>query len=145
MWNAGLIMKKLKKERVAFTWYFNWRYPIEAIRDLLRQTKYFFQRGMYGYADEDYWSLDGYLCKWLPGALRRYKKSIGYPGIEGAKTPKEWGDVCEKMARGFEAKIKQDEITWSKTEDFKKKYAKLQKEYEEGMALFVKWFDHLWD
>jgi len=136
----------MKKKRIAFTWYLNWRYPIEAIKDLFWQTKYFIQRGLYGYADEDWWGLDDYLSTWLPNALRQYgKRGMSYPGTGEANTPEKWKAILEKMARGFEAQKKQDDITWNKTKNFKTQYKKLQKEFEEGMKLFTKWYGHLWD
>lgn len=38
--------------------------------DLIRA---FIQRGRRGWADQDVWSLDGYLNSWLPDALRRLR------------------------------------------------------------------------
>ncbi len=139
----------MKKQRIAFTWHLSWHYPLEVIRDLWRQTKFFLQRGWWGYADEDCWSLDYYLCRWLPSALRYYKHGMGFPGFGEANTYKKWGAIVEKMARGFEAKNKQEDLEMQFAKLGKKEYYKrydvLQKEFEEGMKLFVKWFDHLWD
>lgn len=72
---------------------------------------------------------------------------MSYPGWGEANTSKKWYAILEKIARGFEAKKKQDELTWDKkrTKNFEKDYKKLQKEFEEGMILFTKWYQNLWD
>ena len=135
----------MKKQRVAFTWYLNWRYPLEAIRDFWRQTKYFLQRGWGGYASCDQWGLDNYLCMWLPHALRKYKTGIGYPGWGEATTYKKWGEIVEKMAKGFEAHLKVNDIAFINSTDYQKEIKKFQKTEQEGLQLFVKYFGHLWD
>lgn len=132
----------MKRERVAFTWHLNWRYPLEAIRDLWRQTIWFVQRGLYGWADCDWWGLDDYLCSWLPHALRKYKTGTGYPGWGEATTYKKWGEIVEKMAKGFEAHNKIEDYTGS---NFQKDSKVWQKQEKEGLGLFIKYFGNLWD
>ncbi len=136
----------MKRQRVAFTWYLNWRYPLEAIRDLWRQTIWFVQRGLYGWADCDWWGLDDYLSTWLPYALRQYKKSgMSYPGWGSANTAKKWYAILEKMARGFEAVQELSDLEFGNQKEYSEKRDKLKKETEEGMKLFTKWFRNLWD
>ena len=130
----------MKRKRVAFTWYLNWRYPIESIRDLFKQTKYFFQRGWYGYADCDLWSLDSYLSEWMPRAIRYFKTAYGYPGFGAANTYKKWKQILEKIARGFEANYK---LTNGFSTNIKV-IERLRKKETDGMKLFVKYFGHLW-
>jgi hypothetical protein len=103
---------------------------------------------MRGYADEDWWDLGDYLASWMPKALRDMKRNVhSHPIDDEVNTVKKWEAVLEKIARGFEAKRKQDELTWDKkrTEHFKRNWNKLQKEFEEGMKLFIKFYDNLWD
>jgi hypothetical protein len=117
-------------------------------RDMWMKIKWFIQRGMRGYADEDWWDLGDYLASWMPKALRDMKRNVhSHPIDDEVNTVKEWEAVLEKIARGFEAKRKQDELTWDKkrTEHFKRNWNKLQKEFEEGMKLFIKFYDNLWD
>ena len=130
----------MKRKRVAFTWYLYWRYPLEAIKDIKREVECFFERGWYGYSYMDGWGLSWYLSTWLPHALRKFKKGTGYPGYGEANTYKKWGKLVEKMALGFEAARKIEDL-----ETNRKKIARLQKTEREGLGLFVKWFGHLWD
>ncbi len=115
-------------------------------KGMWREIKWFFQRGKRGYAEEDCWSLDNYLISWLPQAIRELKKNIhGHPISDEVKNTNDWKRILEKIARGFESKRKQENITWKKTKDFDSKYKELQKEFEEGMKLFTKYFQNLWD
>jgi len=99
--------------------------------------KSFIQRGKRGYADQDLWSLDTYLADWLPIAIRDLSRiSHGYPTN---LTEKKWNDILEKMARGFEAHNKQFDLE----EDME--FKKLKKIEKEGIKLFAKYFDSLWD
>ena len=55
-------------------------HPWKLVDWLWDEARWFVQRGLYGYAACDVWSLDSYLVKWLPGALRTLaKKSKGVP------------------------------------------------------------------
>lgn len=130
-----------QRVRIAFTGYINWRYPVDAIGTIYRQIKWFIQRGLYGYADCDWWGLSWYLSQWMPSALRKYRRGIGYPGYGRANTHKKWVEITEKMAKAFEAQNKLADITdWNSPER-----KQLEKEWEEGMRLFVRWYPHLWD
>src|SRR5664279_5964303 len=45
--------------------------------NLREEVRAFWQRGRYGYARRDWWSLDCYLCTWLPRAIRDYQDGSG--------------------------------------------------------------------
>ena len=56
-------------------------HPHVIIRQCYLHVKWFIQRGWRGYADCDVWSIDWYLCGWLPGALRQLANNVhGVPG-----------------------------------------------------------------
>ena len=108
--------------------------------DLYYKALWFIQRGRRGYADCDVWSIDGYLAKWMPQALRRLAtKKTGHPiGM----TVKGWQTRLETMADGFLAardiqdmtyryRSPEDRATW--------------KQFNRGMKLFHKHFFSLWD
>jgi hypothetical protein len=93
-------------------------------RNWYREVKYFIQRGRRGWADCDTWSLDEYLSKWLPDALRYLKThKHGIPsemihsedGVDehGCSTDAafalgeaRWDAIMEKMIAGFEADMR---------------------------------------
>ena len=96
----------------------------------------FFQRGWRGYADRDLWSLDGYLSRWLPQALRQFARTThSYPG--NGMTDTEWIVLVHKMADGFEAHRRL--IDCADERDV------LMQRARYGMRLFVEWFGDLWD
>lgn len=112
----------------------------EAPFNFRREIKWFIQRGRRGYADCDWWDFDTYLSDMIPKALKAFvKEGIGYPGYKPMDTPQKWKKALKKMARGFEA---HNEIGYFPRGA---KLKKLQKEYKEGMELFVEHFGHLWD
>lgn len=84
--------------------------------------KWFIQRGRRGWADCDTWSLDWYLDRWMPDALRYLKANkCGIPRetLEGLPTNDEngfcptdeafsiaeerWNSILDRMIAGFEA------------------------------------------
>ena len=140
----------MKKKRLAFHGSgFYWKYalthPWEEIKHWIREIKWFIQRGLYGWADSDSWGLDWYLSTWLPSALRKYKTGSGFPGYGTANTYKKWGNILEKMAKGFEAHLKVDDIEFTNSKHFQKEIKKLQKIEKEGLQLFVEYFGYLWN
>lgn len=142
-------------------------HPLEAfIFAPSRWIKHFIQRGWRGYADCDAWSLDYYLNKWMPKAVRSLKGGHGFPGglfeelysitydddhpydhtrpneEEGNKTHAYWQDILEKIALGFEAAyiLEDDPSLWDKPRG-----EELKAQKKEGLALFIKYYDCLWD
>lgn len=125
---------------------FHWKYaPLRWWKAFLyfpKDIKHFLQRARRGYADSDTWGLWHYLSDWMPQALRHMKKiAIGHPGELNSKTGfKEWKQILEKMAKGFEVSKKMDDLKYNS-----KRYKKYEKEFNEGMDLFKKWYHNLWD
>jgi len=113
------------------------------ISNVKYETKWAWQRVFRGFDDRWYWSLNSQLALIIPKCVRKMKDGYSYPfGINY----KQWKEILEKIALGFEAIEKIDEDFLLKDIPSKrKKYEKLEKQYDEGMELFVKWFNDLWD
>ena len=128
---------------------------------MLRKIKKFVQRGRRGYADEDVWSFDQYLCEIIPPAIRQIEeKGVGCPSefYDDAKKNDEchhWRELLEEIAQGFEAAkiiINHDCTSWkeSKEGNFTReidneKLAHASQKMKRGLALFSEHFLNLWD
>jgi hypothetical protein len=110
-------------------WFRNMRYEI----------RHAWQRLTIGYDDEWKWGLYSKLEWIIPQCVRWMQKhTIGHPCN---LTSQKWKSILEKIAIGFESAAKIDEKMLYKGKEFKK----LNKQYNEGMKLFVKYFRNLWD
>lgn len=108
----------------------------EKVVDLLKEIKYFYQRGKRGYSDRDLWSLDCYLSSWLPDALYDLSMRVhGHPA--DIKTYDEWTQILRKMARGFQ------EMHQDKSEG--RICKSCWKQHATTLKLFAKHFHDLWD
>jgi len=70
--------------------------------------------------------------------FRKLKKA-GYPGYDEASKYKNWNKILDKMILAFELIIKDEENFISKNRE------KITKRIDEGLRLFGKFFQHLWD
>ena len=115
--------------------------------DIKCETKWAWQRVFRGFDDRWYWGLCGELNNVIPKVVRHMKKNYsGCPPELWDKKAKDnechkWGEILEKIARGFEASEEiEDELLYKG-----KKFMKLYKERKEGLQLFVDNFTSLWD
>lgn len=143
-----------------------WR-GFDYIKNIPRETKWFFQCGFRGYDDTSYWEIGDYLGREIVRHLKHFRKMkrFGVPAdmcvdengkeISVEEGEKKWNAVLDKMIAGFEEltidqidkapwklyyeekKISEDE--WLKRE--KEDYEKAQ----ENAMLFIKHFGGLWD
>jgi hypothetical protein len=125
---------------------FGWNYayllthPWKIVEESYYRIKWFIQRGYRSYADCDVWSLDWYLAKWMPKALRVLRDNkIGHPA---GMTMKGWRARLEKMADGFDAAFE--------IQDYKHKFRSpgeraAYRRFHLGMKLFCKHYFNLWD
>jgi len=130
--------------RGTWSWQYYILHPWVYLSDLWKDARAFIQRGRRGWADCDAWNFDDYLSDVLPAAIQYLRDiSHSYPSIGDADTPEKWDAVLGKIARGFGAwkEIGDVDTDWHDEELM----ARLNKEHEEGMALFAEWFGHLWD
>lgn len=106
--------------------------------DLFRELRAFYQRGMYGYADCDLWSLDDYLAEWIPSALADLKETP----VDHAAS----GMDLDLMIDGFRATLEVDDV-FINGRPFDEYLAEIQT-FEDrrlkGMNHFVEHFNGLW-
>jgi len=128
--------------------------------NILKEIKYFIQRGKRGFSEQDLWSFDDYLCDIIPPALRQLKKKqTGCPQeLWDEKRVNDechkWKEILEEMAQGFEAveeltslnffKYVREDGYYSRELDEEKRRL-LTKKYDRGMKLFCENFMNLWD
>lgn len=131
--------KRIMISKTPYNMKYKLTHPWIPIDHYWRELKYFFQRGLYGYSESDVWSLDAYLCTWLPSAIMELRdQSHGCPqDLE----MEEWKEILRRIAKGFEAKNQLIESV----DHSKKEEELLEEQFQEGMKWFVKYFTHLWD
>ena len=130
---------------------------------MFKKIKYFIQRGMRGYSDEDTWSFDDYLCEIIPPALRKLAKNhcgCGCPtefwdSLSKNNECHKWAEALETMAQGFESaqslknmsyyKMKKHEDGSYTREIDEEMLKNLNLKYNAGILLFSKNFLSLWD
>lgn len=140
------------KEKLKYYWeelLWNIDYYWKEIKSPFLEIKWFIQRGKRGYSDKDLWSLDYYLCEWMPEAIRSYKNSLSWPGshVDGTQmTYKQYQKILEKMAVGFESAKAISNMEYFKGNKIcKRTYNQLNKKEKEGLILFSDYFTSLWD
>ena len=109
-------------------------HPWEIVSWIWDEIRWFVQRGLYGYADSDWWSLDWYLLRWLPSALRKLANGYGYPAD---LTDTEWNKMLLKAADGLDKGRDYLDNPWD--------YDNVPIEFDNAMDFIHKWFWHLWD
>jgi hypothetical protein len=129
-------------------WYIRYGIWNEA-GEAYREIKWGFQRMFRGYDDTAYWSLYSYITDISLPVLKWMKEnghSIGT--IEGSKegTFEEqelaWYNTLDKMINSFQ--LLKDDNTDCEMHD-KEWYQKQHKDVQEGLELFAKYFQTLWD
>jgi hypothetical protein len=109
------------------------RHVYEFPSDAYYNVKWFFQRGIRGWANRDTWSIDYYLNTWMPDALRHMKAhkhgvsfaffpegpeyidESGNPTDEAFKLAEaRYDEVMNKMIGGFEAARRMDDSLYEK-------------------------------
>lgn len=76
--------------------------PHKLLCELLRETKFAWQRVIRGWDDTVWWSLDDYICRVCLHSLKQLRANgYGYPSE--MKSPEEWDKVLDQMIDGFAA------------------------------------------
>ena len=129
---------------------------------MIKQIKFFIQRGRRGYADCDVWNVHSYLSDLLPKMLRQLSVGYGCPSdlYDKKATNNEchkWTEIIEEIAQGFEAAQFLDKMKYHKWVDSKTSkgaktleidYESLEnarKKLDRGLELFKKYYLNLWD
>ena len=110
---------------------FNIRYlPKRAYRFVVSPL----QRVKHGYSDSDTWNLDIYLAHLIANSVKHLRDtSKSYPAFISED---DWHDIQTKIILGFNLYIcYHDDLTLTKHE---------REQMDEGMALFIEHFRHLW-
>lgn len=117
----------------------SWWKDVFDIPRYLRACKWLWQRATRGWADCDVWSIDYYLNEVIPAMVRHLKETtMGRPcGI----SEKKWDEILEKIASGFEA----NDALFDYYPKDGAGYQDVLKKSKEGMKLFVKYYNNLWD
>jgi hypothetical protein len=127
-------MKRIKSE-------WSLKKPLYLDKKDKRYSKHLKQLKTYGFSDGETWSLDSVICRFILPRLIRFREIAGgYPG--GEMTRQKWDETLDKMIFSFDWSVNCDKEIYSKISQ----HALEQnwKKYEEGMALFAKWFRQLW-
>ena len=123
----------------------------------LRRIKYFFQRGIRGWADEDIWNFDDYLARIIIDGLLKLKGTqLGCPSDMWDAEAKnnechKWQETLETMIQAFKAHLElKDHCLPLRKEGYKaevdmESFKNMGKKAQDGMFLFIKYFGHLWD
>lgn len=97
------------------------------------------QRLNRGFDDSELWSLDATISHFIYPRLKEFvaMEKHGYPSV--LNSMEEWDIIFKKILRAFEL-LNDDEICGVLEPDSPE-----DKEIQEGLDLFRKWFFHLWD
>lgn len=117
-------------------------HPAETTKWYWHEAREFFQRGAYGYAQSDFWSLDAYLVSIiLPGL--RYLRDFGVSYPANLPSMELWRERLDWMIVGFEAAKKIIESDYDYADQAE--HSRLQCEFKNGMTWFTEYFFALWD
>jgi len=144
------------------SWY--WIHPIAFFEDAYKEVKSFIQRGLRGYADCDYWSVDDYLNIVISGLIKKLREHVhGCPNEfvydENLKKTqsvedgcKDWEEILLVIEESFRLNwYLSNECYFSKHSDYKEgmsyiDFIKDDSEFiEYGMQLFILFYNSLWD
>lgn len=113
--------------------------PHKYVVALYYQAKWFIQRGRRGYADRDVWSIDWYLCNWMPQALEDLKRtSHGHPIGMSQKT---WEGKLDRMINAFKIARKIQDYDYVNRAE----YTVALKQFRKDFNVFKTHFFGLWD
>lgn len=128
-------MFQMLKEEVL---YYIWWIPLNFIKEIPFQIKWWWQRRVRGWDDRDIWSLDITIAKFVLPRLKYLREHhCGYPcDLQEI----EWDMILDEVIESFELIIECDGFMFDK-EEMGIKQAKI----ERGLLLFAKHFQGLWD
>lgn len=108
-------------------------------RMTFKRIKWFYQKIVYGYSDVDLWDLHSFIVKKTLPPLKAFKEMRRYSYPPEVGSLEAWNEILGKILWAFENSdfVYED----MEAEELQKKYDKIN----EGMALFGKYFQHLWD
>ena len=103
-----------------------------------RNIKYFFQKVFRGWSDKETWNLDSGMIEYVYPRLKRLKEvTICYP--PDLKDIDEWKKVIDKILHWMD--FYRDKLNWDDEFESIDEYNKF---FDEGLALFNKYWTHFW-
>jgi len=132
-------IKELHDERDKLPWYFKlWYWYIKRILDKIEsEVRSWPFRLKNGFDYRDTWSLDSSIARFVLPRLRHLRdNNHGHPCD---LTDKKWIKIQNKMIKSFELILQDFQFIDMKT------HKKEQKQIQEGLQLFAKYFQNLWD
>jgi hypothetical protein len=116
----------------------------------IKNIKFFIKRIQVGFDIRDTWDLDYSISKFILPRLKYFHSHLnGYPDC--LQSEDEWYNIVDKMIKSFETILHNDgfyNIDKTSIIDFDKvrnMYEEKQREVDEGLALFAKYFQNLWN
>ena len=114
------------------------------------QLKWWWQRRTRGFDDQELWDLSTSLSKYILPRLKAFREMErwGVPGSICTKhhatggNAKEWNKIIDKMIWSFEEVIDEKRFPKKMNPESIKKYIDRK---QEGLDLFAKYFESLWD
>ena len=116
-------------------------------RVLRRHLKYFYQRITRGFSDKECWELDRTIAKYIVPRLKVLKNLDNVHPIE-FNSVYEWKKAIDKMIWSFEFVLTDygsNEYDFKNTQKWKLKQSLKMRRYKEGMELFIKHYNSLWN
>ena len=113
------------------------------------RKKHLKKRGLYVNLRET-WNLDYTIAKFVLPRLKLFKEvNIRYPRRGEMDTPEKWDEALDKMIYSFKQIVDDNccndyGIDFANDPDCMKKFEEINKQINEGLELFGKWFMHLW-
>lgn len=99
----------------------------------IRMIKHFWQRRTRGFDDSDLWNLDDTIAKFVATRLWAFKElKCSYPS--NLKSYEEWQGILERIAFAFKL-LQKDAFERNEFE---------QKCIDDGLKLFVEYYENLW-
>ena len=120
---------------------FTFYYRVEwIIKSFYYKLKYSYQRAIRGYDDNAKWDLSHTLAELVCKVTSDMAdNSVGYPSKVGEK---KWREILEQISFGFGSYLEMESGNYLYDD---KEYKNLDKDFNKGLKLFVKYYRDLWD
>jgi len=120
-----------------FTFYYRTQW---IIRSFYLKIKYAHQRVFRGYDDNAKWDLSHTLAEIIRDVTYDMAENINVFPIKLGE--KKWREILEQISFGFGSYLEMDSGNYLYTD---KEYKNLDKDFNKGLKLFVKYYRDLWD
>lgn len=101
-----------------------------------REVQFELQRKTYGFSDDETWSLDLTIAKFILPRLKRFRQIDS--GVPSDLTEEQWHEILDKIIITFDMIVANDSTPTLFCDKEKMKIV------DEGLDLFREWFFSLW-